>query len=550
MSLRPRPIFEVPEETARIAQAAFPKGNIYLRIREQLGVFFTDEQFATLFSERGQPAFSPWRLALISIMQFAEDLSDRQAADAVRSRIDWKYLLGLELEDSGFDYSLLSEFRQRLVDGGLEQQLLDTVLAVLSEQQLLKKQGQQRTDSTRVVAAVRHLNRLETIGETMRATLNTLAVVAPDWVQQITPAAWYDRYESRIAEWGLPRQKKEREVWVQTVGQDGLYLLEQLYKAETPLWLREVPTVQRLRQVWLHQFCHLDGVLQFRKAADLPPAAIRFESPYDPEAHYSKKRETEWTGYKVHLTESCDADQPHLITHVATTIAPQSDANMTESIHEALAVKDCLPDTHLVDAGYVDAEQIVMSQKQHAVQLFGPVRPDVSWQAKAQAGYAQQDFQIDWAAEKVTCPQGVASDRWSPLVNSQKNEGIQVRFPRQACHSCATRALCTRSITQPRVLTLQPQAQYEALQAARRAEQTDEWKERYDKRAGIEGTLSQAVRGFGLRECRYIGLAKTHLQHVLTAVAINFARLDNWFTGKKRAQTRVSRFAALRPVTA
>ncbi len=129
MSLNPRPIFEVPEETARVAHAAFPKGNIYLRIRDRLGVFYEDEQFAPLFSERGQPAFSPWRLALISIMQFVEDLSDRQAAEAVRGRIDWKYLLGLELEDAGFDYSVLSEFRQRLLDGGLEQELLDTNVA-------------------------------------------------------------------------------------------------------------------------------------------------------------------------------------------------------------------------------------------------------------------------------------------------------------------------------------------------------------------------------------------------------------------------------------
>lgn len=550
MCLHPRPLFEIPEETARIAQAAFPKGNIYLRMRERLGVFFTDEQFAPLFSERGQPAFSPWRLALISIMQFVEDLSDRQAADAVRGRIDWKYLLGLKLEDSGFDYSLLSEFRQRLVSGGMEQQLLDTVLSVLSEHQLLKKRGQQRTDSTHVVASIRHLNRLETIGETMRAALNTLAVAAPEWIRQIAPPVWYDRYESRIAEWGLPRQKKEREAWVQAVGQDGLYLLEQLYKPEAPPWLREVPAIQRLRQVWLHQFYHLDGVLQLRKAEDLPPASIRFESPYDPEAHYSTKRQTEWTGYKVHLTESCDDDQPHLIVHVETTLAPQADANMTEPIHEALAAKDCLPGDHLVDAGYVDAAQIVESQEKHGVQLFGPARPDVSWQTKAQAGYALQDFQIDWVAEQAICPQGVASDRWTPMVDGRKNETIQVCFPRQACHSCATRVLCTRSLTHPRILTLRLQAQHEALQTARQEQQTDEWKERYAKRAGVEGTISQGVRSFGLRECRYIGLAKTHLQHVLTAVAINFARLDNWFAGKKRAQTRVSPFASLRPLMA
>jgi transposase len=550
MSLHPRPIFEVPEETARIAHAAFPKGNIYLRIRERLGVFFTDQQFTSLFSERGQPAFSPWRLALISIMQFVEDLSDRQAADAVRGRIDWKYLLGLELENSGFDYSLLSEFRQRLVEGGLEQQLLDTMLTVLAQHKLLKKRGQQRTDSTHIVAAVRNLNRLETIGETMRAALNTLAIVAPDWLQQVALEPWYDRYETRIEEWGLPRQKKEREAWVKAVAQDGLYLLSQIYESGTHHWLWEVSAVQILRQVWVHQFYHLNGEINLRKAEDLPPASIRFDSPYDPEAHYSTKRQTHWTGYKVHLTESCDDDQPHLITHVETTIAPQSDANMTESIHDALAAKDCLPGTHLTDAGYVDAEQIVDSQQKHKVHLFGPVRPDVSWQTREQTGYANGDFQIDWQAEIVTCPRGIASDRWATTVDGRKNKVIQIRFPRQVCRSCPTRTLCTRSATEPRLLTFQPQAHYEALQTVRQKQQTEEWKEQYAKRAGVEGTISQAVRGFGLRECRYHGLAKTHLQHVLTAAAINFARLDNWFTGKKRAQTRVSRFAALRPVPA
>jgi transposase len=548
MSLNPMFVPEVPEETARIAHAAFPNGNIYIRIRDQLGVFFTDEQFASLFSERGQPAFSPWRLALISIMQFAEDLSDRQAANAVRGRIDWKYLLGLDLEDSGFDYSILSEFRQRLVNGGLEQALLDKMLIVLAKHKLLKKQGQQRTDSTHIVAAVRKLNRLETIGETMRAALNTLATVAPDWLQQIAPSEWYDRYETRIEESRLPRQKKERETWVKAVGKDGIYLLTSIYESDTHHWLWEVPAVQIVRQVWLHQFYHLDDAVQLRKPEDLPPASIRFDSPYDPDAHYSTKQQTHWTGYKVHISETCDDDQPHLITHVETTIAPQSDADMTEPIHEALAKKDCLPRTHLVDAGYVDAEQIVASQEKHNINLVGPVRPDVSWQTKDDTGYAGRDFQIDWQAKTVTCPRGISSHRWASMVDAWKNNVIQVRFPRQACRSCSTRSLCTRSATEPRFLTLRQQAHYEALQNARQEQQTEVWQKQYAKRAGVEGTISQAVRGFGLRECRYIGLAKTHLQHVLTAAAINFARLDGWFTGKKRAQTRVSRFAALRPV--
>lgn len=551
MSLHPKPVFEVPEETARVARAAFPKGNIYLRIRDRLGVFFADEQFSVLFSERGQPAFSPWRLALISIVQFAEDLSDRQAAEAVRGRIDLKYLLGLELENSGFDYSILSEFRQRLVAGGMEQELLDTMLTVLAAGGLLKKRGKQRTDSSHVVATVRKLNRLETIGETMRATLNIVAMIAPNCLQQITPAEWYDRYETRIEESRLPRKKKERTAWVEAVGKDGLYLLNSIYESETHHWLWQVEAVQILRQVWLYQFYYLDGELKLRQAKDLPPASLRFDSPYDPEAHYGTKRQTHWTGYKVHITETCDDDQPHLITHVETTIAPQSDADMTAPIHQALAEKNLLPNTHLADAGYVDAEQIVDSQTEYDLHLLGPVRPDTSWQAKENAGYAIADFTIDWEAKQVTCPNGATSSAWTDSSDAWDNPVIGITFSNKDCRPCPVRSSCTqRAIATPRSLTIRPQKQHEALQQVRQAQQTEAWQKQYAKRAGIEGTISQAVRGFGLRECRYIGLAKTHLQHVLTAAAINLVRLDAWFTGKKRAQTRVSRFAALRPASA
>ena len=160
MSLQMKPGSTVPEETARVAQAAFPKGNSYLTLRDELETIYTDSLFVSLFSPLGQPAETPWRLALVTVMQFAEGLSDRQAADAVRSRIDWKYLLGLELEDPGFDFSVLSEFRDRLIAGQMELQLLDTLLIRFRERGLLKARGKQRTDSTHVQAAVRTLNRL------------------------------------------------------------------------------------------------------------------------------------------------------------------------------------------------------------------------------------------------------------------------------------------------------------------------------------------------------------------------------------------------------
>jgi transposase len=158
-----------------------------MRMRDALGAIYDDPLFAPFFPSRGRPAASPWRLALATVMQFAEGLSDRQAADAVRSRIDWQYALSLELTDPGFDHTVLSEFRARLVAGQAERLLLEALLTRVDERGLLKARGRQRTDSTHGLATIRTLNRLELVGETVRHALNSLAVVAPDWLRAWVP---------------------------------------------------------------------------------------------------------------------------------------------------------------------------------------------------------------------------------------------------------------------------------------------------------------------------------------------------------------------------
>src|SRR5688572_26625322 len=223
MSLRPEAVEPVPELTARVAKAAFPKGNVYLQMREEFGTLFTDEDFAAVYPRRGRPAWTPWRLALITIMQFVENLSDRQAAEAVRARIDWKYALSLELDDAGFDLSLLCEFRERLVEGNAEHLLLDRMLDHFKEKNLLKARGRQRTDSTHVLAAIRVMNRLELVTETLRAALNELATVSPDWLREVAPPAWYERYSLRAEQSRLPKSEKARQEYAQTVGQDGYF---------------------------------------------------------------------------------------------------------------------------------------------------------------------------------------------------------------------------------------------------------------------------------------------------------------------------------------
>jgi transposase len=208
MSLhRQPPSPSVPAETARVARAAFPKGNPYLTLRDDLGPVFADRDFADLHPERGRPACPPWRLALVTLLQFREGLSDRQAAEAVRARIDWKYLLDLELDDAGFDFSLLCDFRGRLLAGSAEERLLERVLEACRAHGLLKARGRQRTDSTHVLAAVRKLNRLELLGETLRAALNAIATAEPDWLRALAPPAWYERYGRRIEDLRLPKPR-------------------------------------------------------------------------------------------------------------------------------------------------------------------------------------------------------------------------------------------------------------------------------------------------------------------------------------------------------
>src|SRR5215204_3928706 len=213
MSLKPAASPPVPALTAQVAHAAFSKGNPYLTLRDELGVIFADDDFAYLYPEVGQPSLPPWQLALVTVMQFRENLSDRQAAEQVRARIDWKYLLGLELTDAGFDFSVLSEFRARLLAGGSETLLLDKLLVRCREMGLVKARGKQRTDATRVLAAIRTLNRLELVAETLRATLNVLATEAPAWLQRVAPHEWYQRYGRRIEDDRLPEKPAERDAY-------------------------------------------------------------------------------------------------------------------------------------------------------------------------------------------------------------------------------------------------------------------------------------------------------------------------------------------------
>jgi len=423
--------------------------------------------------------------------------------------------------------------------------LLNLLLDKCRERNWLKAKGRQRTDATHVLGWIRATSMLVCAGETLRAALNSLALVAPQWLQQHSPPEWVKRYARRIEDSRLPEGKEKQAAYALQVGMDGHALLEAVYEQQAGQWLASIPAVDVLRQVWLQQFGIENGRIfwRSRQQEGIPAAARLISSPYDLQAHYARKNTTCWIGYKVHLTETCEQDLPHLITNVATTSGPIPDLEMRAPIHQSLKEKELLPATHVVDTGYLDTGLLATSRQDYGVDLLGPTRADYQWQARTKEGFTAASFQLDWQKQEAICPLGKHSVSWSPYTAPSGIETVKIKFSQKDCSTCPGRSKCTKA--KRRTISVHKKEHYLTLQAARERENTVAWKKEYDKRAGMEGTISQGVRAFGLRRAKYIGLAKTHLQHVLTATAMNLGRIANWLADVPWEKTRTSAFEKL-----
>jgi transposase len=378
------------------------------------------------------------------------------------------------------------------------------------------------------------------VGEPLRHALDSLAAAAPAWPRPRLDPAWVERYGPRFDDFRLPTGRAERRALAERIGADGFRLLDALEAADAPPGAGAVPAVATLRRVWAQQYERggPGGRARWRAEAEPAPAARRINSPHDPDARCGAKRTTRRVGYKAHLTETCDPDAPHLITHVETSPATTPDRRRLAAIHAALATAGLLPGEHLLDAGYVDAAALVASRAEHGVELVGPAPPGAHWQARAGAGFAAADFAIDWEARAATCPAGHAGAEWAGTRDAHGTPIVNIRFPRRTGRAGPRRPRCATARDGPRELAIRPRAQYLALQAARQRRETAAFEEPDAARAGVEGTLSRGVRARGLRRARYIGLARTHLQHALTAAGLNLRRLGAWWAETPLAQTR------------
>jgi len=575
-----------PEPDPRIAAAI---GAMYgsrkterplaVEIRDRLGQWLADEDFAAAFGVRGRPGWAPSRLALVTVLQRAEKLTDRAAADEVRTRLDWKYLLGLSLDDPGFDHTVLAEFRGKVAGAGLEHMVLDALLAKLAADGLVKAGGKQRTDSTHVIAAVAALNRLELAGESVRAAVEALAAAHPAWLEQrICVPDWTRRYGTPMTSWRPPASQAKQDELAIAYARDGYALLKAIYDESSPAWLRELPAVDVLRRVLVQNYTRtITGngreVIKRREKEPegdgLPPGHTRIASPYDLDARWGVKRDTFWLGYKLHVSETCDGEPrcgcpaagdggtgrrghdkdcpapafPNLITHVATTDATVTDNQMTGAIDDGLAGKGLAPGRHYLDPGYLSAALLVSEAARHGIALTGPLLADTSAQARAGNGYARADFTTDYDARAVTCPQGKTSVSWTPCAQRGK-DAIVAKFSAGDCGPCPARGLCTSSGRKRRQLTVLPRDLAEAQAAARAAETTIPFQADYARRAGVEGTMHQAA-SHGARRARYRGLPKTRLDHAYMACALNLLRLHAYWTGTPLDRRRTSHLARL-----
>ena len=349
--------------------------------------------------------------------------------------------------------------------------------------------------------------------------------MAPNWLKEIVPdQEWYSRYGQRFQENRFPTSQKERSEIAVMMGIDGNYLLDIIWSNSELEWLRHLESVEILRQVWIQQFYVDNGLLKLREPSNSPPGAILINSPYDSDARMGNKRTREWTGYKVHLSETCDEDYPHLITYVETTSSTNKDHEIRENLHGSLSRQKISPSQHLVDAGYVDSELLVTSNKNYKIDLIGPPPGDSQWQAREAKGFSLADFKIDWQQKVVRCPKGKLSRIWKPRFNRYQQSVIHIAFQKSDCQSCPNLSDCTKAKCGYRTLTLRSEEVHKTLVNARARQRTTDFKKQYASRAGIEGTISQGTRAFGLRFCRYRGFPKTRLQHIITACAINLVR--------------------------
>ncbi len=510
--------------TDYLAGDLFGPANRYRLFREKIWpklLELSPKLEALYCAENGRPGIDPVLLCGVTLLQFMEKAADRSATERVVYHLGWKYALDLELDYAGFHATVLVYFRDRLEDNKVERMIFDGIVKLLVELGLVKRKGKQRLDSTHIVGYVKAMSLLECAIETLRLALEDLKVkVGRKKQPEFWDRLWELYVESKL-DWRL--NKTERDRRYRQCGQDMRELLEWLDGNDPKLAGREA--VKLLRRVFGEQFEMVDGKLEL--APKRPPRAV--QNPHDSDAHYADKRSKQWIGYKVHVTETVDPQQPikkkgeptdHFITEMLTVEAAQDEkAGLTETLTREQAHHEIEPRAIYTDAGYV-TEHTLTQAEQNGMELLGPTRPDPH-----KGPYNSDAFHVDINERQAVCPQGKLSTQCSRIKdNYMGTEYYRIEWGNQ-CNSCPVQKQCTRSKSGRRTLVVG--LRHDLVEQRRREMKQKGFSKSMHPRNGIEGTHSELVRGHAMRRTKYRGLSRVGLSNYFIGAACNVKRYLN-----------------------
>ena len=510
--------------TNYLAGNLFSLGNRYRLFREKIRpklLELAPKIEALYCPENGRPPIDPVLLCGVTLLQFMEKVADRRASEQVVYHLGWKYALDLELDYAGFHSTVLVYFRDRLEEKKAERMIFDGVVDLLIELGLVKRKGKQRLDSTHIVGYVKAMSWMECAIETLRLALEDMEHEVGN---KERPEFWsrlWEFYVEGNQDWRL--SKIEQANRHRQCGRDMRDLLEWIGPENPKLAEREA--VKLLRRVFDEQFKVVEGKLEL--VTQRPARAV--QNPHDPDAHYADKKTKQWTGYKVHVTETVDPEEPikkkgdpteHFITEMFTTEAAQDEmAGLTEVLKREQQHHEITPQAMYSDAGYV-TEHTLTQAEQNGIELLGPTRPDPH-----KGAYNSDAFQVDVDKRQAVCPEGKLSTQCSRIKDSfMGTEYYRLEWASQ-CDSCPAQKQCTRSKSGRRTLVVG--LRHDLVEQRRREMKEAGFSKRMHPRNGIEGTHSELVRGHGLRRTKYRGLSRVGLSNYFIGAACNVKRYLN-----------------------
>lgn len=477
-------------------------------IHKEISPLIKDSDFESMYKDGGRPPISPRLLVLVLLMQFLEGLSDRAAARNLKFRLDWKIAFGLAVDFASVHPSTLTYFRERLLTHEKTSLVFDRVLEHLKNVGLVKASGKQRIDSTHVIGAVRELTRIELLHETLRMFCLDAGAFRFTMADSIT--SLYQHYTDPPSAFRKSAEEKKETI------KQACYAMQTLitWTESSPLLqsLFAEPSFVTLKTVFAQNFTVT--------SPDLPPELIAIATgkghicnPHDPEAEYANKGKKGWLGYKVQVAETVTEGGANFITHIELEPATSFDGDCVQDVVSDLAVIGLAPSELYGDTHYNTTDNIeVLGEGE--IELKGEVPLSTKPKADKDLG-----FTINLEEQKVICPQGVESKRFS----LRATDHVRASFPKTACTICPRREVCQPN---SRGKVYEQRIQNKTLAERREKMQDPDYKKDLHHRNGIEGTLSGLVRGQKMRKSRYRGKGKNQLQTKMTGAAANIQRLS------------------------